>query len=190
MKKRLLSFIVCFSLSISNTIIANATTNTDIDWNKKLIDGRNIAYMINSGVEYTVSIPNALNKLMYPSGLSNNLVLNITNNYMTSKLDFYQYSAVDRINASASVYRKNSSGNYYNSTSEKDIYDWVYGEIQINDNYMNNYNNTIREAILIHEMLHVYGLKDISNSNSIMYYATPKVTGVTSDANNVLNNKY
>lgn len=183
----ILLFSICIIL-FSNITNVSATTNTDIDWNNKMVAGRNIAYTIRPGVEYTKSIPNAVNKLVYPSGMSNNLTLNPTNDYMTSKMDFYQYRAYDNINASASVYRKNSSGVYYNSTSEKDSVDWVYGEIKINDVYMDG--NPKAELVLVHEMLHVYGLKDIKYNNSIMYYATPMVNGMTSDANGVLNNKY
>lgn len=166
------------------------SANTDIDFNNKLVDGRNIAYMIHPGVEYTQSIPNAVQKLMYPSGMSNNLVLNRTTNYTTSKLDFYQERTVNNINAYARVFRKNSAGAYYNSTSQMDSLDWIYGEVVLNDYRMNGYSNTVREAIIIHEMLHVYGCKDITNSASIMYMYTPLVTGVTADANRVLNNKY
>ncbi|MGL6247890.1 MAG: hypothetical protein ACRC3A_02240 [Culicoidibacterales bacterium] len=164
--------------------------NTDIDFNNKLTNGQNIAYMIHPGVEYTQSIPNAVQKLMYPSGLTNNLVLNRTTNYTTSKLDFYQERVVNNINAYARVFRKNTAGAYYNSTSQMDSLDWIYGEVFLNDYRMVGYSNTVREAIIIHEMLHVYGCKDITNSASIMYMYTPLATGVTSDANRVLNNKY
>lgn len=194
MKKRILTSL--FALGVlfsSNILVVHASLGTDIDWNNKLINGRNIAYMIRPGVEYTKSIPNAVNKLMYPSGMSNNLVLNPTTSYMTSKLDFYQTYSANGINASAYVYRKDSYGNYYNSTEQKDSLDWVYGEVKINDYYMANFSANYPatcEAIIVHEMLHVYGLKDISNSSSIMYGYTPLAKGVTSDANNVLNNKY
>lgn len=40
------------------------------------------------------------------------------------------------------------------------------------------------------EILQVHWLKDISNTNSIMYYKTPYVSGVTSAANTILNKKY
>lgn len=192
-KTYLFSMLLSSCLLLFNTGIAHATTNTDIDFNNRLVDGRNIAYMIHPGNEYTSSIPNAAYKLQYPSGLSNNLVLNQTNDYMTSKMDLYQYNTIDGRNAMTSVFRKNSTGTYYNCTSQMNSYDWVYGEIRINDYYMSTLSANSKatcEAVIIHEMLHVYGLNDISNSSSIMYYKTPNVTSVTSDANAVLNNKY
>ena len=40
-------------------------------------------------------------------------------------------------------------------------------------------------------MGHVFGLKDISSTSSLMYYATPiSVTGVTYDANQAIVSKY
>ena len=54
--------------------------------------------------------------------------------------------------------------------------------------------NQKRAAIIIHEMLHGFGLKDLYsslNKNSIMYgYSSGTATGVTSDANQILNDKY
>jgi hypothetical protein len=194
MKKRIL--IILFALGVlfsSNILVVHASLGNDIDFNNKLIDGRDIAYMIQPGVEYTRSIPNAVKKLMYPSGMSNNLVLSPTTSYMASKLDFEQIFLKNGINAYASVYRKDSSGKYYNSTSQMDSLDWVYGVVTINDFYMNDLSKNkpdTCEAVIIHEMLHVYGLKDVSNSSSIMFGFTPMVIGVTIDANNVLNSKY
>ncbi|MGL5351780.1 MAG: hypothetical protein ACRDA5_00495 [Clostridium sp.] len=191
-KKFLTSFFLTISLVLINVSAPKAvTTNTDIDFNNRLINGTNIAYMIHPGNEYTSSIPNAVHTLMYPSGLSNNLVLNQTNDYMTSKMDLYQYSFADGNNAYTSVFRKNTSGSYENSTKYMDSYDWVYGEIRINDSSMGDPSMANkREDVIIHEMLHVYGLKDVCTKTSIMYFATPLVTGVTGDANTVLNNKY
>lgn len=54
-------------------------------------------------------------------------------------------------------------------TSKKEKYECTYGIIKLNDYYMNKYSSSIREVIIIHEMLHVYGLKDIKISSSIMY---------------------
>lgn len=173
-------------------ISASATTNTDIDYNNKMTSGRDIAYYIAPGTEYTVSIPSAAQKLMYPSGMSNNIVLSRTTNSNASKMDFYQYRTADGIAAKTSSWRKNSAGAYYAMpVIEKDSYDWVYAEIHINDYYMAGYTNTNRDKVLIHEMLHGYGLKDINRPTSIMHYTVGgSATGLTSDANTVLNQKY
>lgn len=189
-KKTLLSSLLTIFLLLLNSTTANATLNMDIDYTYKLIDGRTINYMIQPGNEYTVSIPNAVYKIQYPNTLSNNLVLKPAAVYNNSKLDFYQNYANDGVNGKARVFRKDSSGVYKNSTGEMDYYDWNYGEVYINDFYMATATKELCEAVIIHEMLHVYGLKDINDKLSIMYYATPYAKGVTPDANQVLNNKY
>lgn len=146
--------------------------------------------MIRPGCEYTVSISRAVNKLMYPPVLSNNLILSNTTNYLSSKMDFNQYSVADRQNGFSDVFRKDSSGQYYNSNSQMNTYDWVYGEVNINDCYMNSYSDSVREAVIMHEMLHVYGVAHNDSTYSIMYPKTPQVSQVTIDANTVVNQKY
>lgn len=103
--------------------------------------------------------------------------------------------------AKTKSFRKNSSGNYYAMpVVTKETYDWVYAEVHINDGRIYSSNgtqllsNSKIQAVLIHEMLHGYGLKDLYNSanrNSIMYGSiSGTATGLTSDANRVLNSKY
>ena len=55
---------------------------------------------------------------------------------------------------------------------------------------MSGYDNDLRSTIILHEMCHVYGCKDVGDTSSVMYYMTPYVRALTSDANNVLVNKY
>lgn len=54
--------------------------------------------------------------------------------------------------------------------------------------------NAKREVILIHEMLHGYGLKDLYDSrniSSIMFgYSHGTATGVTAEVNTILTEKY
>lgn len=135
-----------------------ATANKDIDYERRLTIGKNIAFWISPDCEYTVSIPNAKNRLMYPPGMKNPNILWQTQVNKDSKMDFYQYSLNDGINAYTISYRKNSSGVYYKMpVYEKETYDWVYGEIYINDYIMDKYSNNMRELIIMHEMMHVYG---------------------------------
>lgn len=184
---------IMFGIALTTTVKAGWETNTDIDWNNRLTQGKDIAYFVVSGNQYTASIPKAVSKLRYPSGMWNPIVLTPTTVQSQSKMDLYQYSEADGYNAYASVWRKNDSGVYYNSTSQKDSLDWVFGKIYINDIYMDKYqndSNELRATIILHEMLHVYGCKDINNQSSIMYGATPKVRALTSDANTVLVQKY
>ena len=178
----IIAFIALFPMSH----VGAATVNGErIDWNRKMTQGVNINYRIASGVEYTVSIPNAAQMLMYPGGgLSNNLVLSQTTSYDASKMDFYQYrNTNDTAVAKTKSFRKNSSGTYYAMPiSEKDIYDWVYAEVHINDGRIYSstgtqlLSNSKIQAVLIHEMLHGYGLKDLyysSNKSSIMGSRAP-----------------
>lgn len=71
-----------------------------------------------------------------------------------------------------------------------DFMDWLFGKIYINDKYMDKFDNNLRSTVIVHEMLHVYGCKDINNTGSVMHYQTPYVRGLTNDANNVLVQKY
>lgn len=189
----LLSVFIMFPFANVSALVFNGER---IDWYKKMTGGKDIAYWIDSNCEYTVSIPNAVQKLMYPDGLSNPLVLSYTGYNQNSKMDFYQYYDVkDDSAAYATTHRKNSSGEYYAMfPNEKDVNDWVYTEIHINDYLMNNIDNTKRETILIHEILHGYGLRDLyndANKASIMYGRDGGVaSGVTADANRILNDKY
>ncbi|MBC2580151.1 hypothetical protein [Clostridium sp. DJ247] len=189
-KTKIITMLIVLSVA-SGTSTVKATTNTDIDWNNKLTNGQDIYYWITDSNPYIDSTNTAKNKLRYPSGMWNPMVLNRTTVKSSSKMDIYQYDTADLSNAYATVFRKNSSGVYYAMPiSEKDSYDWVYGEIFLNIRYMQNYDVDLRSTIILHEMLHVYGCKDIANSNSIMYWLTPTVRALTSDANTVLNNKY
>lgn len=185
-----LTILFMVTLMPSAKAVVDWSTNYDIDFNNKLTSGKDIAYFVVSGNQYTVSIPQAVSKLRYPSGMWNPIVLTSTTVQTQSKMDIYQYSETDRKNAKTSVWRKNSSGTYYNSTSEMESNDWVYGKIYINDKYMDGYDNDLRSTIILHEMCHVYGCKDIGSNSSVMYYQTPKVRALTSDANTVLVNKY
>ena len=168
-----------------------------IDWLKKMATGQNIGYWIAPGNEYTTSIPNAVQKIMYPSGMSNPMVLWKTTVNSNSNMDFYQYyssSSTEPV-AKTTSHRKNASGNYYAMpVSEKDTYNWVYAEVRLNDYHMDGLTNTKREAVIVHEMLHGYGLRDLynnANRASIMFGSiSGTATGLTSDANSILNAKY
>lgn len=190
--KKKITLIIALMIMLSATFITTvqATTNTDIDFNNCLTQGKDIAYYIVSGNQYTASIPQAVSKLRYPTGMWNPIVLTPTTVQVQSKMDLYQYSKSDGANAKTSVWRKDASGSYYNSTTQMDSYDWIFGKIYINDNYMDGYDNDLRSAIILHEMGHVYGCKDVATTSSIMYYATPYVRVLTSDVNTVLVNKY
>lgn len=157
---------------------------------------KNFAYMIHEGCEYTVAIPDGAKKLMYPTNMTNPIVLWQTTDYQQSKMDFYQVSSSTAdYSAATSFFRKNASGQYYQMyISELNLYDWVYGEITLNDYYMVSMTKEHRSATVLHEMLHVFGLNDLyslSNKGSIMYGVDDRNTMVmTADANQVLNEKY
>lgn len=186
----ILLMIMFITILTTNVKAIDWSQNYDIDFNNKLTSGKDIAYYIVPGNEYTASIPKAVSKLRYPSGMWNPIVLTKTTVQKQSKMDIYQYSEYDGNNAKTSVWRKNDSGTYYNSTGQMESYDWVFGKIYINNNYMSGYDNDLRSTIILHEMCHVYGCKDVGDTSSVMYYMTPYVRALTSDANNVLVNKY
>ena len=51
--------------------------------------------------------------------------------------------------------------------------DWLYCNIEIDENYVNNYfgsnNSTIKKVLLLHEMGHVFGLAHTTSTATIMY---------------------
>ncbi len=164
-----------------------------IYWNGKLKSGKDIYYWIDSSCQYTAAIPNAVSKLRYPSGLWNPIVLNKTTTKSYSKMDFYQYyDSSSTLYAKTQLYKAKTNGTeniaYVN---ELDSIEWVYGKIYLNDAKLDPCDSDLRSTIILHEMCHVYGGKDVyDNSNTIMYGYTPAVRGLTSDFNSVLVDKY
>ena len=169
--------IITVLLLISNvsSVGALSINGEDVDWNGRLAAGAGsrINYWIASSSEYYTSIPKAVQKIIYPSGLSNNLVLAKTSSNGSSNLDFYQNYNTSNIIATTSSWKKNSVGKYYQmKTSEKDLGNWTYSEITINDFHMSKYSYAKRETIIAHEILHALGLKDLysqKNASLIMY---------------------
>lgn len=193
-----LSIFVVSSLSYVSPVSADTINGERVDTSGSLTVGTKINYWIDSSNEYTVSIPAAITRLMYPPGLSNNLVLNKTTVNQKSKLDFYQYSSNNYVNAYAMRFAKNSSGVYAAITvgSAQSGTNWVYGEVYINDYLMGKYTNTARTNVILHEILHVYGMNDLyksTNKYSIMYGSSQYFTvdrNIDSTINAVLNRKY
>lgn len=188
-----------------NANVAHAATYANgerLDWNRKMTEGRSIYYWLAPGNDYTVSIPQAAQKLMYPGyDQYNPMNLTQTSVQQQAKIEFYRNNNPNlTYTASASSWRKNSSGNYYQMPiSEKDTYDWVYATIQIVEVNMAPLSSDLKRTILIHEMLHAYGLRDLSQSNNvnkIMYRYWNHWTnyvilaGVTPESNAILNEKY
>lgn len=188
-----LSLLIVPSLVLS--INAVSSNGEDLDWNGRLAPGagRNINYWISSSNEYYRSIPNAVNRVIYPPGLSNNLVLSKTSVNQQSNLDFYQtYKTSGATVASTTSWKKNSSGQYYQMyVYEKDLGNWVYAEITLNDYYMDGYTFAKRETIIAHEILHALGLKDVyksSNKHLMMYGYAEGIPNSGKNLSNIENN--
>lgn len=100
-------------------------------------------------------------------------MLNATTNNNASNLDFYQYAKVESIDAYTLSFKKNSNGVYEAMTVyRKDLENWTYAEVHINDTNMAPYSAAKRNTIIAHEILHGLGLKDLynsSNSHLLMY---------------------
>ncbi len=183
-------FATIFLLNIS--LVANTNANERIAYNNKMHNGKNIYYWVDSSCQYKVSIPQAVSKLRYPKGMWNPIVLNKTTKKPASKMDLYQYNTRDGANAYTQRFKAKTNGTENIMTiAEADRMDWIYGKIYINDNYMDKYDNDLRSTIILHEMCHVYGGKDVyDRTDTIMYGMTPYVRGMTKDFNDVLVNKY
>lgn len=174
-------------------LTTNVQATERISWNGKLSSGKDILYWIDSNCQYTATIPQAVSKLRYPSGLWNPIVLNKTTIKSQSKMDFYQYyDSSSSTYAYTELYKAKTNGSENIAyLSELDSIQWLYGKIYINDAGLDPLINDLRSTIILHEMCHVYGGKDVyNNPNTIMYGYTPQVRGLTSDFNNVLVQKY
>ncbi|MDR1409786.1 MAG: hypothetical protein LBJ12_05925, partial [Oscillospiraceae bacterium] len=190
-----------FAVPVS-AVGSSAAEVAKISFKKKLTPGQTnhtIAYWWQTSgyaalnTNYQNRIVSAREKIMYPTGMSNPIILWRTTTNSDSKMDFYQEDIDDFINSSTTVWRKNSSNQWYNCSGEMNTYDWVYGKITLNHHNMKNYTNAVNEVIIMHEMMHVYGAKDIyDDPTSIMhgYYLTRTATALTPDANKLLVNKY
>lgn len=169
-----------------------------------MINGKSINYYLDSSVEYTISIPNAAYNLMYPDRLfrdtstTNRLTAYRTTTYDYSKMDFTQVYEINKVNATTVSYRMKNSGKYETmNTYEKDQYDWKYVKISINDFTMGKHDAWKREAVILHEMLHGYGFKDLSyysNRFNIMFKNSGSWESdnlsFPNEINSVLNRKY
>jgi len=202
--KRVLSIVIAVLIVCAAAVPAFALNPSEgIAWKKKLTTGSmgpgKIHYWISSGCEYTTSIPAAASAM---TASNNPVQLSYTSVNSYSKMDFYQIREKNEPTAYTWKYRVNPSGSPPHlkmNSSECDTYDWVYGTITINDYIMDGYTNAKRKIVIMHEMGHVYGCKDLTlpgtgsvgNQDSLMFWRDDRTaTGVTSDVNTVLNSKY
>ena len=169
----------------------NAAQKIYVDGRMK--DGKNIYYWVDSGNSYADRINESKNKLRYPKGLWNPIVLNRTYTKSYSKMDLYEiYDSTSDANAYTQYYKAKTNGSeniaYIN---ELDYIEWIYNKIFINDYHMRNYDNDLQSTVILHEMCHCYGGADVyDNSATIMYGWTPVVRGMTKDFNDILVQKY
>lgn len=106
-----LSIIIFISFLLINT---TSQAYTDIAWDKKLTQGKDIAYYITSSCQYTSAIPQAVSLLRYPTGMWNPIVLTPTTVQKQSKMDFYQiYNDAEYKNTSAYTELFRNTGNGY-----------------------------------------------------------------------------
>lgn len=189
--------LMCFFLTVffvSQTFSISTEAATRVYWYKKMASGGSILYWVDSGVTYSTQIRAAEVEIEIPAaGYNNPMTMSKTTTKSSSKMDFYQYS-----DANSSTIARTYSYTSQNATpmpvSDKDVYDWYWCKIELNHPKLQGLASAKRATIIVHEMLHAYGGKDTYSSDqtsSIMYgYSSGTATGVTSDANSFLNNKY
>lgn len=188
------SLIVLFLAIMTNiSSFSNATTQ-DLDYNNKLIDGKDICYWIDSSCQYTATIPSAVSALRYPSGMWNPIVLTKTTVKSQSKIDFYQENSNQGYSARTNIFARKTNGQENQlGWSQADYQDWLYGKIYLNDTDLDGASTNYRMNTVLHEMLHVYGLKDIYDDRGCIMYGGVgdwTIVGLTRDANNILVQKY
>ena len=190
-KKIVILFVL---MMLAETILSTKVSAAErIYYYGKMSEGKDIYYWVDSNCQYTVSIPQAVSKLRYPSGMWNPIVLNSTTTKSYSKMDLYQiYDSSSNSNAYTQFYKAKTNGNENIAyIRELDSIEWIYNKIYINDYHMARYNSDLCSTIILHEMCHCYGGKDVyDNPNTIMYGFTPVVRELTSDFNAILVEKY
>ena len=190
---KLTSMAMCF-IFVFQLFAIQAEAATRVYWYKKMTGGDRIFYWVDSGVEYTSQIGTAEVEIEIPAaGFSNPMKMTKTTTKSSSKMDFYQYyDPSSNTIAYTCLYKANE--NTPMKVEDLDVYDWYWGEIQLNKSRMDARTSDKQVVTIVHEMLHVYGGKDTYEDDqiwSIMYGTDDSTaTGVTSDANAFLNDKY
>ena len=196
LKKIKVISIAIISLIVINLFCMSSRVNViaqKIYVDGRMKDGKNIYYWVDSGNSYADRNNESKNKLRYPKGLWNPIVLNRTYTKSYSKMDLYEiYDSTSDANAYTQYYKAKTNGSeniaYIN---ELDYIEWIYNKIFINDYHMRNYDNDLQSTVILHEMCHCYGGADVyDNSATIMYGWTPVVRGMTKDFNDILVQKY
>ena len=190
---KLTSIALCF-IFIFQSFTIQVEAATRVYWYKKMTGGGRIFYWVDSGVEYVSQIGAAEVEIEIPAaGFSNPMKMTKTTTKSSSKIDFYQYDdPSSNTIGSTFCYKANETSPMY--ISDLDVYDWYWCEIQLNKSRMEERTIVQQVVTIVHEMLHAYGGKDTYEDDqtwSIMYgYGDGSATGVTSDANDFLNDKY
>ena len=200
-KKLMVLFVLFFIIGLGNCSKVNAAPFLYFDG--KMTNGKDIYYWIDSSCQYTASIPQAVSKLRYPSGMWNPMVLNKTTTKSYSKMDFYQYYDENSTSpAGTNLYPAKINGKEQNPLSKSDAnsMDWAYTKIYINDaviypqdlNGQCRYDPDLLSTIILHVICHAYGGNHVFEPQScIMYYKTDfTIRGLCSDFNDVLVQKY
>lgn len=107
-----------------------------------------------------------------------------------SNMDFKQtYDKNSRYSAYVETYKY---GRILVTPAQKDYMDWRFGVIHLNEYRMGSMNSNDVIGIIVHEIGHVLGLKDVNNINvSIMHFNDERFhKRVTNDANSAIVRKY
>lgn len=166
-----------------------ATNNTQIKWGAKLIGGvGNIYYYMDSSVisSYKTATRNAANNWMYTGFGANPIYMYEYGNTTGTKMDLYgKYSGNNGILATTVTYSSMDDSAPV-PLNKKDTVNWAWGKITFN----NSLTKSSRQGVTAHEMGHVFGLRDINKTSSIMNYYDTGLVKVTKDAHDAINQKY
>lgn len=190
--KKILLSILLLSVFLYSILYIQAADR--ISWNKKMKNGENINYWISSDVSFSSNIREAEVEIEVPAaGYQNNMKMTKTTRKIDSQIDFYQISEPNS-NTLAVTYSYLPGSDRPMKVNDKDLYDWQWCKIDLNKPVMDKETYKSRTITCVHEILHAYGGKDTYSPDqrwSIMYgYSNGTATGVTSDANAFLNQKY
>ena len=156
-------------LAFPQNVLAYPTYEHDWEWN---YNGAAYFYNVSLSSSYLTAAKNAASN-WYKTGYHTNPLYQMTQTTIQSNspIDLYKNSLDGAVCGQTFFFK--SGGARVDNGEDEPFEDWLYCNIEIDENYVNNYfgsnNSTIKKVLLLHEMGHVFGLAHTTSTATIMY---------------------